>query len=322
MQPNDVKPLVDLSDVTFVGHGLSRPESVQVDASGTLYTADFRGGIARFRPEEAPILIKAQRSAGEPPLRPNGIALEAPGRFLIADISDERAGVWRMHDTGLLEPFLLEVEGTPLPPTNFVHIDDAQRVWLTVSTRVQPRARDYRPDADSGFIVLVDERGARVVADGLAYTNEARVSPDGRWLYANETFGRRLVRFEIRKNGDLGPRETVSEFGHGTYPDGLAFDIEGGIWIVSIVSNRVLRLSPDGQMSLVLEDADPEHVAWVEEAFQNGTMDRPHLDTIRSRSLRSISSIAFGGPDGRTTYLGCLLGDAVATFRSPVAGRG
>jgi hypothetical protein len=36
--------------------------------------------------------------------------------------------------------------------------------------------------------------------------------------------------------------------------------------------------------------------------------------------LKNISSIAFGGPDLRTAYLGCLLGDALATFRSPVAG--
>jgi len=28
----------------------------------------------------------------------------------------------------------------------------------------------------------------------------------------------------------------------------------------------------------------------------------------------------FGGPDRRTAYLGCLLGDAVLTFESPIAG--
>jgi hypothetical protein len=61
-------------------------------------------------------------------------------------------------------------------------------------------------------------------------------------------------------------------------------------------------------------------VAWVEEAFQSGTMARHHLDRVSSRKLRNISSLAFGGSDLRTAYLGCLLGDSIATFRSPVPG--
>jgi hypothetical protein len=36
--------------------------------------------------------------------------------------------------------------------------------------------------------------------------------------------------------------------------------------------------------------------------------------------LRNISSIAFGGIDRRTAYLGCLLDDAIYAFRAPVAG--
>jgi hypothetical protein len=49
-------------------------------------------------------------------------------------------------------------------------------------------------------------------------------------------------------------------------------------------------------------------------------MGRPHLDKAAGRILRNISSLAFGGPDLRTAYLGCLLGDTLAHFRSPVAG--
>ncbi len=49
-------------------------------------------------------------------------------------------------------------------------------------------------------------------------------------------------------------------------------------------------------------------------------MDRPHLDGIKSRVLRNISSIAFSGADRRTAVLGCLLGDALVTLQLPVAG--
>lgn len=160
-----------------------------------------------------------------------------------------------------------------------------------------------------------------MVADGLGYTNEIQLDPTGRWLYVNETFGRRLSRFRISAEGALHARETVTEFGPGTFPDGLTFDARGGIWITSIVSNRVIYIAPGSTPQIVLEDADPEHLAWVEKAFQDGAMGRPHLDQVRSRKLGNISSLAFGGSDLRTVYLGCLLDDHLYRFRAPVAGR-
>ena len=87
-----------------------------------------------------------------------------------------------------------------------------------------------------------------------------------------------------------------------------------------IVSLAVIRVAPDGRASVVLEDADEAHVAWAEAAYRDGSMGRPHLDGVRSRRLRNVSSLAFGGPGLRTAYLGCLLGDSLMHFRSPVAG--
>ncbi len=40
----------------------------------------------------------------------------------------------------------------------------------------------------------------------------------------------------------------------------------------------------------------------------------------RAQRLKNISSIAFGGPDRRTAYLGNLLDDRIYRFDSPVAG--
>ena len=182
------------------------------------------------------------------------------------------------------------------------------------------RALAYRGDVADGFIVLIDERGARIAADDLGYTNEIRFDPSGDWLYVNETFARRLSRFRVGSNGALSGKETVTEFGPCSFPDGMAFDSEGAVWVTCIVSNRVIRVLPDGTQQLVLEDADPAHLERVEEAYRAGQLGRPHLDRVESRRLQNISSLAFGGPDLKTVYLGCLLGDSIACFRSPVAG--
>ena len=181
-------------------------------------------------------------------------------------------------------------------------------------TRKSPRSLDYRPDANSGFIILYENGTARIVADGLGYTNECRLSPDGHFLYVNETFGRRTTRFRVTPSNDLLDRETVATYGAGTFPDGLGFDDHERLWVTSIVSNRIFCLESDGTPQLIVEDTDATRLAEVEAAFQSCTMARAHLDTVHSGTLRSISSIAF---HGNRAYLGCLLGDAIATFELP-----
>jgi sugar lactone lactonase YvrE len=312
-------PAIPLERLRFIGRGLNRPECVLATARGDLYAADWRGGVVRIAPDGAQELFAGTLPGGRP-LRPNGIALRQSGSFLLADLGEKQGGVFELFRDGRAQPFLEAVDGVELPPTNFVAEDAAGRVWVTVSTRKSPRSLDYRPDCADGFIVLADARGARVVADGIGYTNEVIVSPDGMWLYVNETFGRRLSRFAIGPGNALGPKEVITEFGHGTFPDGLTFDAENHVWITSVVSNRIIRVAPDGTQHLMLEDADPAHVEECEQAYQSGTMGRPHLDNIPSRVLRNVSSLAFGGPDLRTAYVGCLLGDSIAVFDSPVAG--
>jgi sugar lactone lactonase YvrE len=310
-------PPVPLHEVGFVGRGLHRPECVLCGRDGTVYVADWRGGVTLVAPDGTQRSILPRSNPHR--VQPNGIALDRDGSFLLANLGDA-GGVWRLQRDGTLEPFCREVAGESLPPSNSVLIARDGGVWITVSTRLRPRARGYRPDASDGFIVRVDDAGARIVADGLGYTNEVQVDPSGAWLYVNETFGRRLSRFPLRGRGALGERETVATFGAGTFPDGLTFDAEGGIWITSIVSNRVIRISPDGEQRVLLEDVDPTKLAEVEAAFQAGRLGRPHLDTSFGTRLRSICSLAFGDRDLRTAYLGCLLDDRIATFAAPVAG--
>ncbi len=309
-----------LDDVTFVGGGLKRPECVLCHASGLVFASDWTdgGGVSVLSPGGGVSRILA--ADRDTPLRPNGIALEQGGSFLLAHLGEDQGGVWRLHPDGSTEPVLLKVAGAALPPTNFVHLDAVGRIWITVSTRRQPRALGYRRDVADGFVVLVDGDAARIVADGLGYTNECLVDPSGTRLYVNETFARRLTSYAIESDGGLSDRKVVATFGAGTFPDGLTFDADGGVWITSIVSNRVLRIDAGGNQTVFLEDNEPAHLDRVEGAFLAGEMGRPHLDRVRARRLRNISSLAFGGKDLKRGYLGCLLGDAIAVIDMPVAG--
>lgn len=312
--------LIGLEAIAFTGRGLNRPECVLAHRSGVLVTPDWRGrgGVAVTAPDGETRHIEA--AGVDEPLRPNGIALAPGGRVLLAHLGPERGGVFALAAHGAVEPIVTAVDGRPMPPTNFVLPDEQGRLWITVSTRRVPRQSAYRGDVADGFIALYDRGRCRVVADALGYANECAFDARRGRLYVNETFARRVTAFDVGEDGALSRRRAVATFGAGVYPDGLARDAEGGLWITSPISDRVIRVDRDGAVETVLADSDPAHLEWTEAAFAAGRLGREHLEKAGGRRLRNISNLAFGGPDLRTAYLGSLLGDRIAWFRSPWAG--
>ncbi len=302
------------------GRGLNRPECVLAHESGRLFVSDWSGGggIAVVNADGSVQRLLARDRAHA--LRPNGIALEEGGSFLLAHLGEDEGGIFRLQPDGSTESVLTELDGRALPPSNFVTRDGRGRIWVTVSTTRQPRALGYRSDVADGFILLIDDEGARLAADGLGYTNECALSPDGTSLFVNETFARRTTVFDVGPRGDLHRPRTLTTYGPGTFPDGLAFDREGALWITSVVSNRVIRVSSDGKQELVLEENDPRFVEEAEAAFLEGRMGRPHLDRNPAPRLRNISSLAFGGRQLERAYLGCLLGNSIRSFIPGVQG--
>jgi len=321
--------MLDTSDIEFIGHGLFRPECALAHSSGLMFIPDWTddGGVSVIFPDGSVKrhLAKnwrqvAQRHQFDEPLRPNGICLLENGAFLLAHLGSEKGGIFQLLPNGEVQAFLLEVEGQKLPPCNFVTRDVKGRVWITVSTRQTPRDRAYRFDVADGFIALMDEGETRIVADHLGYTNECLLHPDGERLFVNETFARKLTSFKVAADGSLSDRKTVAQFGPGTFPDGLAFDENGDAWITSIVSNRVIRVDETGATHIFVEDADLQHLDWVEQAWLSHEMGRPHLDKAAGRDLRNISNLAFAGKNLDKAVLGCLLGERLATFEAPTKG--
>ena len=304
--------------VVPVGQDLHRPECVLGSPGGDVYVSDWRGGVGVVRADGSQQAWLAQDAPF--PLKTNGFAFDsAGGGFLIANLGDE-GGVWRLGLDGGVEPFLTELHGEPLPPANFVHVDAAGRTWITVSTRHRPRQEAWRPDVRDGCVVLVEDGRACVAADGLHYTNEARVDPSGRWLYVVETFGRRVVRFEIGAGAALKEPQTVVDLPHGWFPDGLEFDAEGGLWLTSLISNRLARLFPEGRLELVVEDADAARTEEAEGAFRSGRMVAAHLGPMPGARFQHLTSLCFGGPDLRTVWLGSLHADQLHRFMADVPG--
>lgn len=305
------------ADLTPVGSGLSRPECVLTTACGDLYVSDARGGVSRIAADGTATLFAGQTRDGAP-LGANGFAMLADGSFLICPLAG--GGVYRLWRDGRAEMFLDRAEGRALDCPNFILLDDIGRLWICCLTQTDRRTlHRYPRRLRDGFIVLVDARGARIVADGVGYPNEVRIDPSGRYLYANETMAGRVLRYPIDSNG-LGAQEVVAAFDESNMFDGFNIDSEGGVWITALVSNRLWHAPPGGEPRVLIEASDPDQMARLIEQQRGAGVERSLLYEDKGSFLRNIASVAFGGPDLKTVYLGNLMGETILSFCAPVAG--
>jgi len=326
--PNPLKGWqVDPSAIRTIGHDLSRPECILAERDGSLWAADSRGGVVHIRPDGSQRLIAPRGGNGEahaPNLYegtlPNGLAFARNGDILIANFGTDalelmtRDGACRtLHDS---------IDGVPLGKVNFVLRDSKDRLWITISTKVNPWSDAIRRDLADGTIVLIDGKGPRIVADGFAFTNEIRLDAKEEWLYVAETCARRVTRLRIAADGSLGGREVYgpSSLGPGLL-DGIAFDAYGNLWAAMIFADTIVAITPDGELFTLFEDGDRDASARFDAEFDSGVL--VSADTIAATGGRTapwLTSLTFGGADLATVHLGSLKATTLPTFKSPVAG--
>ncbi|MEN2738402.1 SMP-30/gluconolactonase/LRE family protein [Microbacterium sp. X-17] len=316
----DAMAAFSLDESRFGHHGadLHRPECVLTTAAGELYVSDERGGVTRISADGSTTLYSAA-TLECPSLAANGFALMPDGSFLVAPLCG--GGVFRLRRDGQAEPFLQEVDGRELRCANFVLLDPYERIWISCLTQ-QDRTTlaSYPRGQHDGYIVLVDRHGARIVADDINYPNEVRIDAAGRYLYTNETTAGRLLRYPIAPDGSLGSPVTITEFDASNMLDGFTLDREGGAWVTAIISNRLWHVTPDGAQHLLIEQSDPEQMERLCALQRTTGVLRSVIYEEHGSTLRNMSSLAFGGPDLHTVFVGSLMGDSVLSFHAPVAG--
>src|SRR5690606_10522693 len=131
--------------------------------------SDRRGAFSRLNADGKQELFGAGTTCFGEPLLVNGFDLERSGSALVTHLGDDSGGVWRLTVGGELVPVIVEADGEVLPATNFVRVDEKGRIWATVSTRARPRTRARTAARADGFIVMMDSRGTRIVADRLSF---------------------------------------------------------------------------------------------------------------------------------------------------------
>jgi gluconolactonase len=323
---------VDPATIRMIGSGLARPECILAERDGSLWAADARGGVVHIRPDGSQQLIASPDGGGHcdpgadraPNLfegtLPNGLAFARNGDLLIANFGTDALEVMTRDGRGRI--LCDRIDGMPLGKVNFVLRDSRDRLWVTISTRINPWSQAICSRQADGYIVLIDEKGPRVVADGFVFTNEVRFDATEEWLYVAETCARRVTRLRVRADGSLHGREVFgpSSLGSGAI-DGIAFDSYGNLWATMIFSDKVVAITPEGELLTLFEDGDREAAARFDAELDTGNPVSPETMAATGGKIAPLlTSVTFGGHDLCTVYLGSLRGSSIPYFKCPVPG--
>jgi gluconolactonase len=321
---------VDRGHIKTIGQNLQRPECILAERDGTLWSADARGGVMQIRPDGSQTLLTQKLhpgvvDTGNPvsfilgtSTLPNGLAINRDGDFLIANFGTD--AIELMRRDGSSATLYTAIDGQPLGKTNFVLCDSEDRIWFTVTTRTVPWTDSINARAADGYVGLIDGRGIHIVADGFQGTNEIRFDAAEEWLYVVESTGRCISRLRISTDGTVSDREIFGPRDLRGTPDGFAFDTYGNLWITIVQTDRLVALTPEGELLTLLDDCDAQQRAIYDQHFYDRTMTPDVMAATRGTVAPWMASVTFGGPELRTVYLGSLLGSTIPYFQSPVPG--
>lgn len=127
---------------------------------------------------------------------------------------------------------------------NDAKCDPAGRFWAGSCAEDFARGAGALHRLDSGW-------SHRTIVEGLTQPNGLGWSPDARTMYLIDTQDLAVYAYEFDlPAGTLGERRTLALFDveRDGYPDGLAVDADGCLWIAMWAGAAVLRISPEGEV--------------------------------------------------------------------------
>jgi len=130
---------------------------------------------------------------------------------------------------------------------NDAKVDPSGRIWAGTMP-LQARG-------DTGALYRIDPDASVSCHDqGYSVTNGPAFSPDGRYLYHNDSIRGLVYRFELGGDGALRNRCVLIEFGPDQgKPDGMTVDSEGALWIALWGVGRVSRYTAEGRFDRAVD---------------------------------------------------------------------
>lgn len=236
--------------------------------NGELWCSDIpRGLVYRINPQTKEATVVADL----PDAKPSGLGFLQDGTPLVVTQAD--SALRRINPNGTVE-IVAKLDHVAFA-ANDMWVDQAGRAYIS---QIGYDLFNGGQAQSCGVVVVAPEGEVSTFGEGLVCPNGIGLSPDGTTLYVSETFNFRLSAFDVAIDGELSNQRVVRQFDSLEQDalDGLCVDAEGGVWVTAPFSSQVRRISPQGEVTDIVDTATAGHF---------------------------VVSCALGGPEGRTLYL-------------------
>jgi sugar lactone lactonase YvrE len=238
--------------------GLDHPECIAVHPDGTVWAGGEAGQIYR---------ISADGQQVEEVANTGGFVLGiafSPGARWMAICDLGKKCVWRLDLTSFkLERLADGAGGHAFNIPNYAVFDQAGNLYVSESggfRQITGKILKFSPDGQG----QVWHEGPFNFANGMA------LGPGGAHLYLATSFLPGVERVAILPDGSAGERSVYCTLPE-TVPDGVAFDVDGNLYVSCYTPNKIMKVTPALEVSVLIDD-------WEGHMLSNPT------------------NIAFGGP--------------------------
>ncbi len=273
-----------MPDFTIVARGLRFPEGPVAMPDGSVILVEIAAGaITRVWPDGTKTTV-AQPGGG-----PNGLAMGPDGKLYCCNNGGFN---YITHPSGLLIPHgqaddyscgrieRIDIEtgavevlykdgdfGCILRGPNDIVFDAHGGFWFTDHGKTRPRERDVT----GIFYAKADGSHLEEVIFPSENPNGVGLSPDGKTLYAAETYTCRLMAFDVIAPGKVDQAGGLGGAGRPLYRpagykffDSLGVEENGNICVATIGESGISVISPMGELVAFVATPDPftTNICW------------------------------------------------------------
>ena len=257
---------MQLTDFKMFVEGLDHPECVSWGPDGFLYAGGEAGQIYRLTADGDDLTELGSTNGFV-----LGICLDGDGNVYACD--PRNGAVMRMSPTGEVSTYSRGTSDRAFINPNYPVFDKAGNLYIADSGGYHE---------ENGRIFVVRRDGAtRLIDDTMVqFPNGLALNAAEDYLYVALSTLPGVARLPVSDGEVTGKGETVVELPR-TVPDGLAFDVEGNLYISCYSPDIIYRLNPAGKLETLAED-------W------------------ERTTLASPTNLSFGGSDRTTMFVANL----------------
>jgi gluconolactonase len=281
--------MYSLDAVEIFGKGVMKAEGVVIDKDGNVYGGGRNAVIYRVSPDGKVSELTTLPSGSVP----NGITMDRQGNLVYCDLG--KKAVMRVTQSGQVSMIADRVGTVALTLPNFASYDAEGNLYVSNSS-----TRDINsalveltnPEPNGALVRIRPDGKGEVVATGIYLANGTAIDPKEEAVYVLESTRDDCLRIPIKKDGTFGKPEIYSK-DFPALPDGMAFDVEGNLFVTLpgkgkdgqlVPANQIIKVDTNGKWSLLIDDPTGQK------------LDLP-------------TNCAFGGPGLQDLYIANLEGD-------------